>query len=155
MGYSTSFEGQVAIAPPLNPTEIAYLRDFAESRRHQRPEGPYSTHDYSYSELGHPDYNTPPDGQPALWCNWEPTDDGTGIRWNGAEKFYDATKWMQYLIDHFLKPEGAAKGQPGFEAFTFDHTVNGVIQAQGDDPADAWELLVLDNEAVGGGIHGY
>lgn len=155
MGYTTAFEGQVAIEPPLNAAEVAYLRDFAESRRHHRPEGPYSTRDYLFGDLDSKDLNRPHDEQPSLWCNWEPTDDGTGIRWNGAEKFYDATKWMQYLIDHFLKPEGAAKGQPGFEKFTFNHVVSGVIQAQGDDPDDQWELLVLDNEAVGGGIHGY
>lgn len=149
MGYTTSFEGQVAIEPPLNPTEIAYLRDFAESRRHQRPEGPYSTHDYGWGEVDSSDYNRPPEGQPSLWCNWESTDDGTGIRWNGAEKFYDATKWMQYLIDHFLKPGAHAQGQCGFEEFTFDHTVTGLIKAQGDEPDDKWELVVIDNEAVG------
>ncbi len=155
MGYSTTFTGQVAVEPPLNPHEIAYLDKFADSRRHQRPDGPYSTHDYGYGEIPSGGYNRAHDGQPSLWCNWEPTDDGTGIRWNSAEKFYDATKWMQYLIDHFLKAGATAQGAPGFENFTFDHTVNGVIQAQGDDPADGWELLVLDNEAVGGGIHGY
>jgi hypothetical protein len=155
MGYSTTFEGTTTITPPLNPAETTYLRQFADSRRHQRPEGPYSTREYSYSDLGHPAYNQPPEGQPSLWCNWEPTEDGTGIRWNGAEKFYNATEWMQYLINHFLRPNATAKGKPDFEKFTFDHTVTGLIKAQGDDPADAWELLVVDNEAIGHGIHGY
>lgn len=149
MGYSTSFEGQVNVTPPLNAAEVAFLAEFAESRRHQRPDGPYSTRDYGYGEIGHPGYNTPHEGQPSLWCNWESTPDGTGIRWNGAEKFYNATKWMQYLIDHFLKPGGHAQGQPGFEKFTFDHTVTGLIEAQGDEPGDTWELAVVDNEAVG------
>ncbi|MDL5205089.1 hypothetical protein [Streptomyces sp. ALI-76-A] len=149
MGYTTAFEGHVTVDPPLNPHEIAYLDRFAESRRHQRPDGPYSTTDYGYSELGHTAYNTPPEGQPSLWCNWEPTDEGTGIRWNGAEKFYNATQWMQYLIDHFLKPGGHAQGQAGFEKFTFDHTVNGVIHAHGDEPGDVWDLVVTDNTATG------
>lgn len=149
MGYTTSFEGQVSVEPPLNPSEIAYLDKFADSRRHQRPEGPYSVHDYGWGEVDSNAYNRPPEGQPSLWCNWESTDDGTGIRWNGAEKFYDATKWMQYLIDHFLKPGAHAQGQPGFEKFTFDHTVTGLIKAQGDEPGDTWELVVVDNEAVG------
>jgi hypothetical protein len=146
MGYTTSFEGQVTVDPQLNPAEIAYLAEFADSRRHQRPDGPYSTADCAYD---YPGYNTPPEGQPSLWCNWESTDDGTGIRWNGAEKFYSATAWMQYLIDHFLKPGAAAQGQPGFEKFTFDHTVTGLIKAQGDETGDTWELVVVDNEAVG------
>lgn len=146
MGYTTSFEGQVAVEPALNPAEIAYLAEFAESRRHQRPDGPYSTADCAYDQTG---YNIPPEGQPSLWCNWEPAPDGTGIRWNGAEKFYSATAWMQYLIDHFLKPGAAAQGQPGFEKFTFDHTVTGLIKAQGDEPRDTWELVVVDNEVAG------
>ncbi|MFF0143555.1 hypothetical protein ACFYRN_45130 [Streptomyces sp. NPDC005227] len=147
MGYSTTFDGQVAVTPPLNASEVAFLDRFADSRRHQRPEGPYSTRDYTYDQTG---YNTPPDGQPGLWCNWEPTDDGgAGLRWNGAEKFYRATEWMQYLIDHFLKPGAHAQGQPGFEDFTFDHVVNGVIHAQGDEPGDTWDLTVTDNQATG------
>jgi hypothetical protein len=150
MGYSTTFEGHVTITPPLNPHEIAYLHRFADSRRHQRPEGPYSTLDYSYSEVPRGDYSQPADGQPGLWCDWEPTGGGTAIRWNGSEKFYEATAWMQYLIDHFLKPDAAAKGQPGFEEFTFDHMVNGVIHAQGDEPSDTWDLRVTANRASGG-----
>jgi hypothetical protein len=30
--------------------------------------------------------------------------------------------------------------------FTFDHVVNGTIDAQGDDPDDRWQLVVVDNE---------
>jgi hypothetical protein len=43
------------------------------------------------------DYNQPPARQPGLWCNWEPTEDGTTIKWNGKEKFYDSKEWMTYL----------------------------------------------------------
>jgi hypothetical protein len=146
MGYSTSFEGQVTVTPPLNAAEVAFLAAFADSRRHQRPDGPYSTTDARYDQDG---YNTPPEGQPGLWCNWEATPDGTGIRWNGAEKFYYAAEWMTYLIDHFLKPAAHAQGHPGFEKFTFDHTVTGLIKAQGDEPDDTWDLVVDDNEVAG------
>ncbi|MFE6488847.1 hypothetical protein ACFVGN_38770 [Streptomyces sp. NPDC057757] len=149
MGYTTKFKGQVAVTPPLNPVEIDLLDRFADSRRHQRPEGPYSFRNYAFNELDGNAYNTPHDGQPGLWCDWEATEDGTGIRWNGAEKTYYATAWVQYLIDHFLKPDAHAKGQPGFEQFTFDHTVNGVIHAQGDEPGDTWDLTVVDNVATG------
>jgi hypothetical protein len=54
---------------------------------------------------------------------------------------------MQYLIDHFLKPGGHALGEPGFADFTFDHVVNGTIDAQGEDPDDTWQLAVIDNVA--------
>ncbi|MQS15962.1 hypothetical protein F7Q99_27840 [Streptomyces kaniharaensis] len=41
---------------------------------------------------------------------------------------------------------GAAQGRPGFEYFTFDHTVNGVIDADGEELRDIWQLLVRDND---------
>ncbi|MFD6656844.1 hypothetical protein ACFWEB_17090 [Streptomyces parvus] len=145
MGYSTEFTGYVTVSPPLNPAEIAYLDQFSDTRRMNRPAGPYATTDDSYSDLGRDGYNTPPEGQPGLWCNWEPTRDGTALKWNGVEKFYDADAWMAYLIDHFLQPGGKAQGQPGFEGFTFDHVVNGEITAQGEDPDDTWTLHVTSN----------
>lgn len=145
MGYTTEFAGFVTVHPPLNPTEIAYLDQFSDTRRMNRPAGPYSTTDDSYSELGHTNFNRPPEGQPGLWCNWEPTRDGTALKWNGVEKFYNADAWMAYLIDHFLQPGGKAQGHPGFEDFTFDHVVNGEIKAQGEDPDDTWTLHVTSN----------
>ena len=43
MGYTTEFGygGSVSISPPLNAHEIAYLREFAASRRMDRTRGPY------------------------------------------------------------------------------------------------------------------
>jgi hypothetical protein len=32
-----------------------------------------------------------------------------------------------------------------FAAFTFNHTVNGEIDANGEDPDDIWRLVVRDN----------
>ncbi|MFD3999921.1 hypothetical protein [Streptomyces rubiginosohelvolus] len=145
MGYSTEFTGYVTVSPPLNPAEIAYLDQFSDTRRMNRPAGPYATTDDIYADLGFEGYNRPPEGQPGLWCNWEPTRDGTAIKWNGVEKFYDADAWMAYLIDHFLQPGGKAQGHPGFEDFTFDHVVNGEIKAQGEDPDDTWTLHVTSN----------
>ena len=52
------------------------------------------------------DYNAPPYGQPSLWCDWVPNEDGTEIRQNGREKFYCYVEWLNYLIEHFLKPWG-------------------------------------------------
>jgi hypothetical protein len=67
------------------------------------------------------------------------------LEWDGGEKFYESAEWMKYLIDQFLRPGAVAEGQPGFEAFTFDHVCNGVIEAQGEDPDDKWKLIVTDN----------
>ena len=108
MGYTTEFEGSVSISPPVNAHEIAYLRKFAASRRMDRARGPYFVDDSGPFGQGLDDdirdFNKPPAGQPGLWCWWEPIKDGTAIKWNGVEKFYNSEEWMTYVIDLFLKP---------------------------------------------------
>lgn len=160
MGYTTDFDGEVRIDPPLNPEEIAYLRKFAGSRRMLRDLGPYFTDGSGLFGQGDDpdirDHNSPPTGQPGLWCHWVPSDDGSGIGWDGTEKFYDAETWMTYLIDTFLKPGAAVQTElaspvegrhypDAFARFTFDHVLSGVIDAQGEDPEDRWRLVVEDN----------
>lgn len=154
MGYTTEFEGYVEVRPALDADEIAYLKKFAETRRMNRTKGPYyvqGTGSFGQDrESDIRDYNSPPEGQPGLWCQWEPSEDGTRIQWNGAEKFYNSVEWMQYLIDHFLRADALAKTQTvnGKRFFTFqDHVLNGVIEAQGEDEEDRWFLVVRDNLA--------
>ncbi|MFB7910802.1 hypothetical protein ACFC1T_30640 [Kitasatospora sp. NPDC056076] len=150
MGYTTDFTGRVAVTPPLNPAEIAYLRKFAGTRRMDRAGGPYYVDGSGYAGQGRDadirDFDKPPAGQPGLWCRWVTTADGAAIEWSQVEKFYDAPEWMTYLIDHFLKPRAHAQGTPGFEEFTFDHVADGTIDAQGEEPWDTWQLLVRGNE---------
>jgi hypothetical protein len=152
MGYTTDFYGQVVVSPPLNASEIAYLDKFAETRRMDRERGPYFVDGSGMFGQGGDsdirDHNEPPEGQPGLWCQWIPTDDGKAIGWDGGEKFYYAEEWMVYIIDHFLRPgaRAGASGEKQFADFTFDHVVNGAIEAQGEDPDDKWRLVVEDNE---------
>lgn len=160
MGYSTDFEGTVTVTPPLNPHEIAYLNKFAGTRRMLRDLGPYYVDGSGFAGQGNDpdirDHNSAPPEQASLWCGWIPTEDGTGIEWNGAEKFHSGDVWMAYLIDTFLKAGATLQGElanpvpgrhysPAFDHFTFDHVVNGTIDAQGEDPEDRWRLVVTDN----------
>lgn len=162
MGYTTYFHGGVNVVPPLNEAERDYLHDFANSRRMKTTAGPYLAspgddmgQDNSRIETlmfaGQPvkviDHNQPPDGQPGLWVHWVPSEDGAQIGWDQGEKFYYGAEWMKYLIDHFLKPGALAQasGDPQFADFTFDHTVNGEIEAEGEEPDDRWILRVRDN----------
>lgn len=48
------------------------------------------------------DTNTHPTEQPGLWCQWVPTADLRGIKWNGGEKFYNHAEWLTYIMRHFL-----------------------------------------------------
>ena len=145
MGYTTEFDGSVSISPPLNTHEIAYLRKFGATRRMDRARGPYVVDGPGPSGQGNDDdirdHNQPPAGQPGLWCKWKPTEDGTAITWNGHEKFYDSKEWMTYLIDTFLKPGALLASElaspvPGrhypqeLRHFSFDHELNGVIDAR-------------------------
>src|SRR5262245_48577210 len=160
MGYTTEFTGSVTVVPPLNEHEVAYLRRFAESRRMLRGNGPYYTGTGYAGQDQEPDiieYGEPAEGQPGLWCQWTPTDDGAGIEWDGEEKFYSAEHWMPYLIDTFLRQGAQLQHEladrvagryyaPEFEHFTFDHVVNGTIDAEGEEEDDVWRLVVTDNE---------
>jgi hypothetical protein len=144
MGYSTTFSGQITVEPPLSQEEIQYLNNFSESRRMACEQGPYYV-DRSRDFGDDPtvaDFNTPPDGQPSLWCDWVPTEDGRAIEWNGAEKFHDGDEWMQYLIDHFI---GSAPQAKSLLPFLQGHTLNGEIEAFGDYEDDRWLLIVKDN----------
>lgn len=151
MGYTTDFYGQVTVKPPLNDAERSYLERFSQTRRMSRKKGPYfvdGSGDFGQGDDADiVDYNSPPSGQPGLWCQWVPQEDGASIGWDGGEKFYDSAQWMQYIIDHFLKPGAHASrsGDPQFEDFTFDHVVNGQIEAQGEEPSDMWLLVVTNN----------
>ncbi len=150
MGYQTEFYGDFDVTPALNPEEVKYLLAFSNSRRMARKSGPYIVEgsDMGFvSSGGDSDVlngNEPPPGQPGLWCQWIPNEEGTEISWDGGEKFYEAEKWIKYLIEHFLKPGCIAKEQLPF--LQANHMVSGVIEAKGEEHGDNWNLIVDENE---------
>lgn len=157
MGYTTEFAGQFDLDKPLTEAHRTYLRQFNETRRMRRnpsltrkrpdpvreaaglPEGPegayfvgedgFAGQDRGFDVL---DGNRAPQGQPGLWCQWTPNEDGTAIVWDGGEKFYDYVKWLKYLIHHFLRPWG--------------YTLNGQVAWHGEDHGDRGVIHVRDNE---------
>lgn len=76
-------------------------------------------------------FNSSPGAQPGLWCQWGPTDDGTGIEHDGGEKFYDYVDWARYLLAHFLVPWG--------------YTLNGTVEWQGEDSDDRGRIRIENN----------
>jgi hypothetical protein len=154
MGYTTDFLGHIDIDPPLNEAEQLYLRAFAESRRWDRPGGAYevprnpaANRDRRVRDID--GYNRVAPGQPALWCQWMPCWDGCCLSHDGIEKFYAATEWMSYLIDHFLAPHALAQdsGEEWFRDFTFDHRLDGIIAACRRDTRRLY-LIRVDENAV-------
>jgi len=157
MGYTTDFEGRFNLNKPLSEEHSAFLHKFSDTRRMKRdasktrerpdpirkavglavgPEGAYFVGEGGFAGQDNGpdvlDHNDPPEGQPGLWCKWVPTEDNEGIEWSGAEKFYDYTEWLQYLIHHFLAPAG--------------YVLNGEVTWQGEESSDMGKLVVKDNE---------
>lgn len=155
MGYSTEFRGKFTLNRPLDVETMDFLEKLGSTRRMMRSNalleqaghkphpamgtfGEYGEffvdgggfagqeHDASVMQ-----YNSPPPNQPGLWCQWVPTADGTGIEWDGGEKFYDSPQWLKYIITNVLKPKG--------------YVLNGIVEAQGEDFGDRWNLEVENN----------
>jgi hypothetical protein len=137
--------GHVRVTPPLRPCEFEYLTAFAESRRWQRPDGPYAVPDNPLAECLDPGldlvrYATSADGQPSLVCPWVPAQHGRAIvpvdtGGNGATP-HEVVEWLRYLHDHFLGP-GAAAVQDStaagiFAGFGFDHVLDGAAAVCGE-----------------------
>jgi hypothetical protein len=144
MGVTTRYLGHVDIEPPLNQDEYDYLRAFSRSRRSYRDRGPYEVfprdpHDEVpglHGDAATERSNLIADGQPGYWCQWMPCPTGCCLSWDGHEKFYAGPAWLQYLIDHFLRPGAHAQAStdPWFRRFTFGHDTNGaLVGEQGDN----------------------
>ena len=157
MGYTTNFDGEFTVTPTLKPEHKAYLEAFNRSRRMIRdaakaealPDpvrlaaglpigdtGAYyvGSHEEDFGQTRDAsiiDDNKPPNGQPSLWCQWVPSEDGSVIVWDDGEKFYEYVAWIEYLIEHFLAPWGYA--------------LNGKILWQGEDNDDRGYIHVKDN----------
>lgn len=159
MGYTTDFTGAFACNPTLSPEHIAYLTAFSDTRRMRRDANKASIiPDPIREQAGLPigvdggnfvgksketmmwhdddsavtDYNNPPSGQPGLWCQWVPGDKGNSIKWDGNEKFYNYTEWLEYLINQYLIPWG--------------YTLNGKVEWQGEEKDDIGIIEVKNNE---------
>lgn len=78
------------------------------------------------------DYNSPPSGQPELWCMWVPSIDGKTIKYDESrEKFVSYMEWIEYLIKHFLLAWG--------------YSLNGTVLWQGEENSDVGFIVINDN----------
>lgn len=159
MGYTTNFSGKFNLDKCLTIAQYNYLMAFSGTRRMARNEFAVDQmRDHKRQAVGLPvgvqgeffvgneanfgqdrdasvlDHNHPPSTQPGLWCQWEPTEDGMHIVWNGAEKFYNYVEWLEYIIANFLIPWGL--------------TLNGSVKYQGEEIGDTGTIVVKDNVVV-------
>jgi hypothetical protein len=145
VGYDTSFHGCITIEPPLNAAEVAFLRDYAATRHCTHQPSQYATS----RAACHGSCGSSGVGVPEFSCNWEATEDGTAIEWNGEEEFYNADEWMEFIIKNFLAPgEFTVEdrlAEPKLASLQRNHTVNGTIDAEGEEAGDIWRIVVKDN----------
>lgn len=145
MGYTTDFEGRFELDRPLSPELQSFLTRFSKTRRMARNLPPnYGVEGEFYIDGGGPhgqdhedniiDCNEPPSTQPGLWCQWIPSEDGMYIQWDGGEKFYHYTEWLQYIITNFLVPH--------------NHVLNGQVKWSGEGINDIGILEVKDNQII-------
>ena len=156
MGYTTDFRGEFKLDRPLTDAHFDYLVKFNETRRMNRDSeiaaqledpiriaaglpiganGEYFVGGFGF--FGQEDdasvinHNNSAPSQPGLWCKWAPNEEGTAIIWDGAEKFYSYVEWIEYLIDHFLKPWG--------------YKLNGKVHWRGEVWEDSGTIVITDN----------
>jgi hypothetical protein len=122
MGYETRFDGKFTLDRPLTPEHKSVLEELAQE-------------EHVLGEDGKP-LREASSGRPCVYCQWTPTADGTGIVWDMGEKFYGWLEWLEYIIQHQLRPQGYA--------------LNGEVRWRGTNADDSGVIFVKDNrvEAV-------
>ena len=153
MRHATDLIGRIDIDPVLNQPEIDYLAGFARTRRFDRDGGPYvvPTDPDAESAGDHGDaFQRPAPEQPELWCPWAPAPNGRRLVVVARERFYAPVGWLRYLILHFLKPGAilSRSGLPGFEEFTFDHRLDGMVVGCGDEDEGLFAITATDNRVT-------
>jgi len=145
MGYTTEFEGVFKLNKKLKKEDHEFLFKLANTRRMARSvdakygiEGEFFVdgkgccgQDEDSTII---DYNRPPKTQPGLWCQWVPSSDGKGIQWDGNEKFYNYTEWLEYLIKNVLAPRG--------------YKLSGSVNFFGEDRTDIGNITVKNNKVT-------
>lgn len=122
MGYNTVFEGRFKLDRPLSPAHKQVLDELADE-------------EHEPGEDGKP-LREARSGRPCVYCQWKPTEDGAEITWDMVEKFYGWLEWLEYIVDHHLKPWG--------------YHLNGEVRWRGEEPGDSGVIYVENNriEAV-------
>jgi hypothetical protein len=105
MGYTTSFEGRFELDRLPHAEVIVQI-----------------------NALSGADGRELKNGAPDAYCPWELTKDCRGIEWDGGEKAYRYIEWLQYIIDHVLKPAGVGIG--------------GTVSYSGEDVTDAGIIAI-------------
>lgn len=149
MGYNTNYEGRIKITPKLHPDDRRFLKpiwttrrmkldvqklaqdlnmDFKECQWRYGKEGQFvDTDNFDPDSVSIIEFNSPPEGQPSLWCDFEIADGGADgsencsyIQWNGSEKTYCGQQWIKYLVDLLTEDRYQCNGKIRWRGEDFD-----------------------------------
>lgn len=157
MGYSTSFEGVFTVCDVRNkPKKLdkdvaELLNGIAGSRRMARDVSLIGLNRECYGTEGEFYYpkkggiqesedpsivnqNRPPLTQPGLYCQWVYDEETGTIAWDGVEKFYNYTEWIDYILKKILIPRG--------------YYLRGDVSWEGEGDGDAGVIHVVPGEEV-------
>lgn len=171
MGYTLSFEGRIAIEPPLDAADVLALRSFARTGRLdvEQPAAsavvasesfvmPARTSNHGDDEPLGPSEPIP--GAPSGSCCWRPAPDGATLEWDGCERFGHYEAWARFLLEWFFAPRGRVldgrvrwEGEDGATGtLVIDGSSGSVVDepdlvASVDDEVRSWMVALRDQSA--------
>jgi hypothetical protein len=141
MGYQTDFIGYLHVQPALNEAEIAVLNRLSGSIYYDREETGLRVVDEESSAF----HELTADA-PRAWSNWTACSQGCCLSYDGGDKANHMIPWLKYLMVTFLVPGAPAGGKAGFEAFTCDHVLNGMVVGSRRDNRQLYAIAVSEND---------
>lgn len=155
MAYSTHYLGHIQVRPALNDAEFAYLTAFSETphvvedpHRYFVSDNPRAPRDVG--EQGFRVFERR-DDLPDVFCPWVPSCGGECLVVDDLDgQARDAAKWLQFLLDHFLRPAAQASRSAldDFAAFTFDHSLDAAVAAHRSDSGRLWLIRPQGHEVT-------
>jgi hypothetical protein len=137
MGYQTDWIGYLHVQPAFNDTEIEFINRVSHSIFQE------STLDREQIEATLSELDVRP---PRWHSNWTVCSEGCCLSYDGGDKANDMVQWLGYLMATFLAPEAFCSGKPGFEEFTCDHVLNGMVVGSRRDNRELYSITAVENE---------
>ncbi|NYI77913.1 hypothetical protein [Nocardioides panzhihuensis] len=141
MGYQTDFIGYLQVLPALNESERALVDRISGSiflDRSVTGLRSVGDQDAARAEL----LGMAPNG----WSNWTSCPTGCCLSYDGGDKANHMIPWLKYVMATFLVSGAKAEGRAGFEAFTCDHVLNGMVVGSRRDNRELYAITVRDNQ---------
>lgn len=141
MGYQTDFIGYLQVLPELNESERTLIDRISGSifaDRHVTGLKRVEEREAAQLELL--------ERGPRGWSNWTACPTGCCLSYDGGDKANHMIPWLKFLMSTFLVPSAEVQSRAGFEAFTCDHVINGMVVGSRRDNRELYAITVRDNE---------